>query len=558
MELNKQQPFIELQKVLTLFDQTSTEAKISWLEKCSQQKLNSVKLINAYHDQLLFLSAYAENKQIFRLTQDELNRLSDALIQLSAQKKEQLSNSGMPFTEIQGTYSFVLMQWLIKNFPNSVSIHSFDETGVHPKELLKYRLNEMEFECIGNDTLSKTKWIQLVSGFKKPKDQLKWLLKEFEMLNIDTVFKEQLFESLKLYIRINPADIRFSRSYGTVPIKEHYFHTKGLLKKFDEQALINQKLPAPLKLSNEEKQVYLDKARVALLLLNRETDPITYGEAKDCLVYNLEHGLTIALYCIQPALRLSVESYIGFMMFKNGYPMSYGGAWLFGQRSLIGINIFEAFRGGESAFVFAQLLRTYSQAFGATQFEVEPYQFGKGNPEGIKSGAFWFYYRFGFRPIDTKLAQLAEQEASKIAANKGYRTDYETLKLFTKSNLLVNFKPTEIDIKPLQISYFITAVIASQFMGSRVEAQKYCKATLQKELGINFLKLKNEERIGFAKLSHFCVFCLNLQKLKPNHRLQLKTLILKKGTSEYQYIREYYKFPFDLYFTQALLDFKVK
>ena len=95
-------------------------------------------------------------------------------------------------------------------------------------------------------------------------------------------------------------------------------------------------------------------------------------------------------------------------------------------------------------------------------------------------------------------------------------------------------------------------------MGSRVEAQKYCKATLQKELGINFLKLKNEERIGFAKLSHFCVFCLNLQKLKPNHRLQLKTLILKKGTSEYQYIREYYKFPFHLYFTQALLDFKVK
>ncbi len=558
MELNKQQPFIELQKVLTLFDDASTEAKINWLEKCSQQKLSSIKLIKTYHDQLLFLSAYSENKEIFRLAQDELNRISDAIIQLSDQKKEQISNSGMPFTEIQGTYSFVLMKWLIKNFPNNVSIHSFDETGVHPKELLKYRLNEMEFECIGNDTLSKTKWIQLTSGFKKPKDQLKWLLSEFENLKIDTVFKEQLFESLKLYIRINPADIQFSRSYGTVPIKEHYYHSKGLLKKFDEPALINQKLPSPLKLSEEEKQVYVDKARVALILLNRETDPITYGEAKDCLVYNLEHGLTIALYCIRPALRLTVESYVGFMMFKNGYPMSYGGAWLFGQRSLIGINIFEAFRGGESAFVFAQLLRTYSQAFGATQFEVEPYQFGKGNPEGIKSGAFWFYYRFGFRPIDTKLAQLAEQEASKIAAAKGYRSAYDTLKQFTKSNLLVNFKPTQVSIKPLQISYFITSVIASQFKGSRVEAEKYCKGLLQKELTINYQRLNAEEKIGFDKLSHFCVFCLNLNKLKANHRVQLKTLILQKGTSEYQYIREFYKFPFNLYFTQELLDFKVK
>lgn len=557
MELSKQ-PFNELQKVLTLFDHASTETKINWLEKCSKQKLTSIKVFKTYHDQLLFLSAYAENKEIFRMAQDELNRLSDDLIQLPDSKKEQLSNSGLPFTEIQGTYSFVLMQWLIKNFPNSVSIHSFDETGVHPKELLKYRLNEMEFECIGNDTLSKTKWIQLASGFKKPKDQLTWLLNEFGNLKIDTVFKEQLFESLKLYIRIKPTDIRFSRSYGTVPIKEQYFHAKGLLKKFDEKALIDQKLPAPLKLSNEEKQVYLDKARVALILLNRETDPITYGEAKDCIVYNLEHGLSIALYCIQPALRLSIESYVGFMMFKNGYPMSYGGAWLFGQRSLIGINIFEAFRGGESAFVFAQLLRTYSQAFGAKQFEVEPYQFGKGNPEGIKSGAFWFYYRFGFRPVDQKLAILAEQEASKIANNKGYRSDYETLKLFTKTNLLVNFKPTHVNIKPLQISYFITSCIGSQFNGNREDAQKYCKIILQKELGINYQKLNFEERIGFDKLSHFCVFCLNMNKLKPNHRLQLKTLILNKGVSEYQYIREYYKFPFHLYFTQALLDFKVK
>ncbi|MBK9983286.1 MAG: hypothetical protein IPP15_12935 [Saprospiraceae bacterium] len=57
------------------------------------------------------------------------------------------------------------------------------------------------------------------------------------------------------------------------------------------------------------------------------------------------------------------------------------------------------FRNGESAFILAQLLRVYKHVFKLSYFEVEPYQFGLDNPEGIASGAFWFYYRFGFRPL---------------------------------------------------------------------------------------------------------------------------------------------------------------
>ena len=165
-----------------------------------------------------------------------------------------------------------------------------------------------------------------------------------------------------------------------------------------------------------------------------------------------------------PERRLPLESYIGFMMFKNGYPMAYGGGWLFGKRSLLGINIFEAFRGGESAFVFAQLLRTYKNAFGADYFEVEPYQFGKDNPEGLQSGAFWFYYRFGFRPVDEALNKLATEESKRIQSEKGYRSPISTLKLFTKSNVCVNFSGNQKPINPSEISKYISVQIVKQFV----------------------------------------------------------------------------------------------
>jgi hypothetical protein len=550
--------FDQLLKVYADLSAEATEQKIQLLEKCSAIRFNKIKDVKQYHDVLLFLSAYAENKHILSLAKEEMNRLCDVTINLTETKKEQLTNGGIAFTETQGTFSFVLMKWLLSQYPNEISIHSFDEAGAHPKDLLKHGLNEMEFELTGDEELSKLKWLEKVSGFKNKKDILKWLLTCIDEMQLESVLKEQLFESLKLYITIQPLHPQFSRSFGSIAIGNRYFHEYGLLKKFNELELINKKLPAEKKLSTEQKEDVLKTARIALALLNRETDPVTYGTVDGVKVYDLEHGLSIALFSINPQLRLPIESYMGFMMFKNGHPMSYGGAWLFGKRSLIGINIFEAFRGGESAFVFAQLLRTYKQAFGAEQFEVEPYQFGKNNPEGLKSGAFWFYHRFGFRPLDEKLFKLAEEEHQKIVGTKGYRSSIEILKQFTKSNLGVNFGKSMESLKPSHISHFITYSIAKHFKGDRSLAFKWSQGILKKELGITYSKLNKEEQYGFKKLSVFAALCLNLQKLTTTDKATLIKLIKEKGSSEFNYCHTYNKFPFEKYFVKELKEFKAK
>ncbi len=547
-----------LKSALTDFSSDGTQTKIQILKSLHNFKFSKPSEILEYHDALLFLLSYAENQSVFDLAKGEMNRLCDAVIHLNETKKERLSRSGIAFTETQGTFSFVMMKWLVYQFPEDVSIHSFDETGAHPKDILKHGLNEMEFEFIGDEEFSKLKWLEKVSGFKNKKSILKWLLNCVDEIELEPFLKEQLFESLKLYITINTLNPQFSRSHESFYIKKNYFHSNALLKKFNELELINKKLPTETKLTTTQKNGVLESARIALALLNRETDPITYGTPEGIKVFDLEHGLTIALFSINSQLRLPLESYVGFMMYKNGHPMSYGGAWLFGKRSLIGINIFEAFRGGESAFVFAQLLRTYKQAFGAEQFEVEPYQFGKNNPEGLKSGAFWFYHRFGFRPIDEKLFQLAEEEHQKIINTKGYRSSIDILKQFTKSNLGVNFGKDKISLKPLQISHFITYSIAKNFNGDRKIVFKWSQDILKKELGLVYSKLNKDEQFGFTKLSVFVALCLNLKKLTATDKATLIKLIKEKGSSEFNYTLTYNKFPFDKYYVKELVEFKVK
>lgn len=532
----KKSPLANLKEIASLFNEGSADKKTECLVECANIKLSSRKIIEQYHDCLMFLLGYPENEELLLLAQKEMDRLCDAVKKLPKGTKDQLERTGIAYTQTQAANSYTLIKWLLKTYPNQVALHSIDEAGVHPKEVLRHALNEMEFEFAFSEKLNPIKWLENGAGSKNKKDILIWLINCFERIEASDLIKDQLFESLKIFISVIPTSKSLSKGFGNFSLHKNYYHTNGLLKRFDEQEIINKKLPAAKKLSDTQKNIIIEKARVALFLLNRETEPIVYCNAEGLLFYELEHGLSIALFSILPERRLPLESYIGFMMFKNGHPMAYGGGWLFGNRSLLGINIFESFRGGESAFVFCQLLRSYKQSFGANYFEVEPYQFGKNNPEGLKSGAFWFYYRFGFRPIDAELNKLALKEAEKINSSKGYRTSIETLKRFTNSNLAVNFKQEQLPVNPSVISEYISTEITLKFKGDRSAAEKWCLSVLKSDLGIEYSKANKLEKIGINKLVFFIGFCIQTKKLSATEKNNLKTFVLEKGKSEFKYI----------------------
>ena len=48
--------------------------------------------------------------------------------------------------------------------------------------------------------------------------------------------------------------------------------------------------------------------------------------------------------------------------------------------------------------------------FGARAFSIDPYQLGHDNREGLLSGAWWFYYKLGFRPYDPEVRRVLRGE----------------------------------------------------------------------------------------------------------------------------------------------------
>ena len=72
----------------------------------------------------------------------------------------------------QAANSFTLIKWLLKTYPDQVALHSFDETGIHPKEILRHALSEMEFELAFTEKLNPVKWLQEACGSKNKKNLL--------------------------------------------------------------------------------------------------------------------------------------------------------------------------------------------------------------------------------------------------------------------------------------------------------------------------------------------------------------------------------------------------
>ncbi len=421
------------------------------------------KALLEYHDILLFLVAHPENNKIRKLAEKELLRIS------SWCKKQKfrpgLQDSGLPFTHMIARYSHDLLIWLNHDKACSVQIDSYEETGTDLNSLLKPTLPAVLHNEISAGQDNHTLLDNL--GIHR-RDRLSFLLSEFSKLNRLPYVKDLLWDSLKCFVDIRFRHKNYSRSYNRIPVKE-IFYQSALFKHFDHDALLGKPIPRPSLLNEVQRSGIIEVIKRSQVLMMRETDPSSYMDENSLRVYEMERGVCIAIYGIQASRQLVFESYIGYTLFKNGLPGAYGGSWVFGRTAMFGLNIFEPYRGGESGYLMFQVLRVYKQVFGLTYIEVEAYQFGYDNPDGIRSGAFWFYYRFGFRPIDKRLDALASKEYRRIKTNPDYRCPEKVLQQFTASNIALQLG-SQIPLSVAELTGKITTLIAKQFKGDNTAA----------------------------------------------------------------------------------------
>ncbi|HTL81196.1 MAG TPA: hypothetical protein VL651_05805 [Bacteroidia bacterium] len=518
-----------LEPLINKFSPQDVEERSRLLYALSREKLPHSKRLKKYQDVLLFMAAYPANNEEREAVLAELGRMRETILHLSKVKKSSVDEEGLMFSLLTTTFSYDLLKWAARELPGQFRFDSFDNNEALPL-LFRHTLPDTIKEILTEDGMNDLKLMKRLFG--KKKYFLPGLLREASELDHLPTLRDQLFDALGMNCTFHPDDHADCIAFNRLEHSPVFYHS-DLLKKIDPPEWLNKKLPSPAKLDTNQKKDLQRVIRMSLLLLGRETEPSTWMDEQSIRIFHLERGVSVCIYGMTPDHRQPLESYFGFTAFKNGYPMSYGGAWLFGKRALFGMNIFEWFRGGESAFVFAQLLRVYRQFFGIDYFEVEPYQYGKDNPEGIQSGAFWFYHRFGFRLLNKQLHDLSEEEAQKIAAQKGYRTSPAVLKKFTSSNIALNLSgKNEIPLAPASIRERIVELIRDRFKGDSSLAKKILVKEFQKLTGI-----KSKNTLGKKIVADLALFILsgNDTRYYASKKKDLQKLVTLKTTDESAY-----------------------
>lgn len=478
-----------LQSLLFSYQINTDDEKISLLKIISKIKLNNDYLLE-YHECLLFMSAYPESPKMLQLAQNELKRIAKWINNLPLKKRETFNDTGLPFTNMITRFSCDMLLEMLNQYKLKIEIDSFEETG----ESLNTILNITLPAVLKQETTAGLGNIELLNLLGvKSKDRLSFLLTEFNKLEHQPLLKDYLWEAVKIYLNISSNAMSYSRSFNKLKMNNYFFQNE-LLKKFDHQALLQKELPAPVLLSKADANEVVGIVRKSLLLTMRETDTSTYMDEKSLQLFHLERGVSIALYGLNANRQLAYQSYIGYTAFKNGFPVAYGGSWVFGHSAMFGLNILETYRGGESGFIMCQLLRTYIQYFKLHYIEVENYQFGKDNPDGIKSGAFWFYYRYGFRPIDEALNKMADKEFDKIKHVKHYRSSEKTLIALSESNIAINLKH-KVPLKKEAIFAKVLEMIAKDFKGNNLDATQIAIKEFNEKLKIKTTFLNHENNI---------------------------------------------------------------
>jgi len=288
-------------------------------------------------------------------------------------------------------------------------------------------------------------------------------------------------------------------------------------------------------LSLAEGQKYVRAVNEVLAVRNRELFPLTSANPEEVYLYKPGRGLTIAVYGMAPDLRLPMETNYGALLMRNGIPIGYGVAAVLFDRVEIAINMFPAFRAGESAYVIEQFFRMFYRHFGSRLFLVRNTQMGYGEEEALHSGAFWFYYKLGFRAVITKVRKLAERENAKAKKRKGYRTPLSTMKRLAISDVFFHVdldkmgKFTETSI--INLGYKVTDYYTKKCQSNRNFGTIKTVGALSKLLKIKDLSAWTEnERVGFNRLAPLIASIPNLGVWSREEKSSLVNIIRAKGS----------------------------
>lgn len=412
------------------------------LSHFSQSKIGDVETLIRFHEILLFLSAYPQGARVRHLAEtllrtfgERVSALRDAEVDLSAFDNPEIS--GIAGTAAIDTFTYYIVRWLLKRHPSQISFDWdwFNDENRLAETWPRY-MPLLDEDAFVEANVPYPDWLRAAKGRTKG---LPWLFHRFETLMKSDREKAELYNSQNLFVTWTPG-YRASRTGMRLPVNARniFYHREPLIQRREISLPDELKKPAPVleRLSRRQGEKILDLAREASTVRYRELYGFTHGDPGRVLKVKVGRGVDIFVMGVPPDKRLPLRAYHAAMIFKNGVPVGYFEGLSICERMESGFNLYYTFRDGETAWLYAHTLHIFRRLLGVTVFTLDPYQIGYENEEGIESGAFWFYRKFGFRPTSSASMKLVLNEEKKIAARSGYRTPAITLRKLAESPMV--------------------------------------------------------------------------------------------------------------------------
>ncbi len=443
------------------------------------------------HEALLFHVAYPENAQVHRRAGELLARFPRIIRRLAAETGDlsafdRPETAGVGGTEIATTFTFDFLRFLVRRHPESVRVDwdAFDREdrlGATFPRIVPL----LEEEALADANVPYREWIDAARGRRR---EIAWIVKRFESLPLADGERAELFDGMGLPVVWNLSGPE-SRTLARAPERALYAHPEPLLARRDVD-LSRTLASGPLRLrrlSPLEAGRRLDFARDATGVRYRELYGFTYGDSSTALATHAGRGLELTLMGLPPERRLPLRAGYAAFATKNGVPVAYVEGLALFDRIEVGFNVYYTFREGESAWIYATILKLFYEALGVTSFSVDPYQIGYENEEAIGSGAFWFYRKLGFQSTSAALRRAIAREEETLAQDANRRTPSRLLRRFAEHGMIFDAAGRFADWEKFHVRRIGLAVgrrTASKFGGDAAAARASAVDRVAKSLRI--------------------------------------------------------------------------
>ncbi len=427
-----------LERIRADYGGTAARKKLRLLDRLATARLRTAAQVERLHEVLAFLRAYPDDSRLLsRVTRmlDRFDRRPDL-----RRHRHALADSGIAGTDIRCRFFWSTALWLARRWPDRLTLgRDDDEAAANLDKALPLIAPSASSEWFNAGTLPSLPAIDRLRG--RGTDAT-WLVGQIAAMAGDGFTREAFADAIDTPFVLAQGPGTPTRSRAFLPFAPRAFQRGSLARGRPDLRTTAAIPPRRVRLLSRHDGVeVIDLARGSMVTRQRDLMAFEYADPRDVRLVDDGEGLAFALCGVVPERRYLLPALYGGLTLKNGVPLGYSQIEVFGRHASLSFNTFATFRGGEAAHIFGRLLAATRHVLGATRFSIEPYQLGDGNDEGIESGAWWFYYKLGFRPRAAAALRVAKAELARMRSQPLHRSAARALRALARHHVFFELEP---------------------------------------------------------------------------------------------------------------------